>query len=236
MVFVSKSARLQQKSLTGVAYWDREIVSRRHRIHAWLNMLFVDHGIFRLIYTNFHKVTEGLWRSAQPSPGDVRRLARRGLKTIVNLRAGRGHGAWPLEMEAAKAHGIEIIDFPLRSRDVPDRETLLQLISFFRTLPQPILVHCKSGADRAGLMSTLYLLLCERQPYSEAIQQLSPAYGHFRWTRTGILDCFFERYVRDSEEKQIDFETWVTHFYDAEQLRMDFKNRSWKSKLLLNRL
>ena len=68
---------------------------------AWLNMIFVDHAIFRLIYLNFHRVTPEFWRSAQPAPHDIRRLAKEGLKTIVNLRGGREYGSWPLDAEAA---------------------------------------------------------------------------------------------------------------------------------------
>ena len=34
-------------------------------------------------------------------------------------------------------------------------------------------MHCKSGADRAGLASALWLLHVERRPVAEAMKQLS---------------------------------------------------------------
>ena len=55
-----------------------------------------------------------------------------------------------------------------------------------------MLMHCKSGADRAGLMSVLYRFLHEGVPLKEATQELSLKYGHFRQADTGILDYFFE--------------------------------------------
>ena len=227
--------RRQERRLARTAYWDRPITSKWHRLMAWTNMIFVDHGIFRMIYLNFHKVTPNFWRAAQPSPSDIHRLADQGLKTIVNLRGGREYGSWPLEAEAAKERGIDIVDFVLRSRDVPDRETMLNAAHFFNTLQGPVLVHCKSGADRAGFMATLYLLVHEKRPISEAIQQLSPKYGHFRWAKTGILDFFFETYAKEGEARGIPFDLWVRDHYDPETLRASFKSSFW-STLIVDRI
>ena len=224
--------RRAERRLARTAYWDRPITTKSHRLMAWLNMIFVDHAIFRLIYLNFHRVTPDFWRSAQPAPHDIRRLAKQGLKTIVNLRGGREYGSWPLEAEAAIEQGIEIIDFVLRSRDLPDRETLLQAADFFARLPKPVLVHCKSGADRAGFMACLYLLLYEKRPLSEAMGQLSARFGHFRWSKTGILDFFFETYGREGAAKGLDFETWVRDHYDPDSLRRQFHTGFWSTLLV----
>jgi len=45
--------------------------------------------------------------------------------------------------------------------------------NLFGTLEYPILMHCKSGADRVGLMSALYLHTRHGVPISEARRQLS---------------------------------------------------------------
>ena len=71
------------------ARWNRPIGSTRERMRAWIDLLFVDHGALRLMHLNAHRVTPTLWRSAQPSPRDIARMAGAGLKTIVNLRGGR---------------------------------------------------------------------------------------------------------------------------------------------------
>ena len=59
-----------------------------------------------------------------------------------------------------------------------------------------MLMHCKSGADRAGLMSVLYRFLHEGVPLKEAKKELSLKYGHIRQAHTGILDYFFETLPR----------------------------------------
>jgi len=211
------------RRMARIARWDRPIEGAGQRLRAWANMLLVDHGVFRLAYLNAHRVTPRLWRSAQPAPHQIARFASLGVKTIVNLRGGREHGSWPLQKEACERHGIRLVDFILRSRGAPDRETILSAKAFFESLEEPALVHCKSGADRAGFFSALYLLLHEKLPPDEAMRQLSLRYGHFRFAKTGILDAFFEAYRREGEAEGMPFLEWVDTVYDPERLEREFK-------------
>ena len=220
--------------------WDRPIASTGDRLKAWANMLLNDHGIFRLAYLNAHKVSpagsaETLWRAAQPTPHDIARFAASGVKTIINLRGGREHGGWPLEREACEKQGITLVDFLLRSREAPDRETLLAAADFFKNLQYPALVHCKSGADRAGFFSALFVLIHEQRPLAEAMAQLSLRYGHFRFAKTGILDAFFQMYQRDGLSKGQDFLDWVAKDYDPARLTAEFKPSFW-SDVLVDRI
>lgn len=220
---VHSDAYYEWRRLKREARWNRPIGSARERLRAWLDLLFVDHGILRLVHLNRHRVGRNLLRSAQPSPHDIARMAREGLKTIVNLRGGRSHGAWQLERDAAERHGITIVDFVLRSREAPDRESLLALPAFFASLDYPVLAHCKSGADRAGLFAALYLLVVEGAKVSEAQRELSLLKGHFRYARTGILDAFLEDYAENGEKRDKAFMEWVREDYDPEQLQKSFR-------------
>jgi protein tyrosine phosphatase (PTP) superfamily phosphohydrolase (DUF442 family) len=205
------------------ARWNRPIHSLRERMRAWADLLFVDHGLLRLVHLNKHRITSQFWRSAQPSPLDIARMAKAGLKTIVNLRGGRSHGAWQLERDAAERNGIEIVDFVLRSRGAPDRETLLRLPVFFASLAYPVLAHCKSGADRAGLFAALYLLVVEGADAARAQRELSLLKGHFRYAQAGILDAFLEAYRLEGEAKGRRFMDWVRDDYDPERLTAEFR-------------
>src|SRR3954471_8507780 len=128
-----------------IARWDRPIGGPARRLKAWANMLVIDHGVFRLAYLNRHRVPRRVWRSAQPAPHQIAWFAAQGVRTIVNLRGGREHGSWPLEKEACDRHGIALVDFVLRSREAPDRGTLLGAKAFLAGIEGPMLVHCKSG-------------------------------------------------------------------------------------------
>ena len=56
---------------------------------------------------------------------------------------------------------------------MPDKETVHAMANVFEHLEYPVLMHCKSGADRAGLMSVLYSHLHKGEPIEVAIRQLS---------------------------------------------------------------
>ena len=42
----------------------------------------------------------------------------------------------------------------------------------FDEIEYPAMMHCKSGADRAGVMSVLYMHFRQKKPISEALRQL----------------------------------------------------------------
>jgi protein tyrosine/serine phosphatase len=188
---------------------------------AWLDSLFIDHGIFRLAWTNFAAVVPGrLYRSNHPTPGRLARLARQyGLRTVINLRGEARNGSDALSREAADRLGLVFIDLALESRGVPQRERILRLIEIYRTMTEPALIHCKSGADRTGLAAGIFLLTEGGRP-EEALAQLSLRFGHVRQARAGVLDAFFRLYRR-AEQKP--FTEWVRDEYDENALRRDFR-------------
>jgi protein tyrosine/serine phosphatase len=218
-----------------IARWERPIGGGWHRFKAWMSMIFIDHGIFRLFYLNKHSVDGRMYRAAQPWPHQITRFAREGGRSVVYLRGGKEHGSWPLEREAAEGNGLRIEEFLARSREAPDREMLLSAPAFFQGLQYPALIHCKSGADRAGFVAALYVLVHLKRPAAEALLQLRARYGHFHWSRTGILDLFFERYRDEGESKGIAFLDWVENHYQPDRLMRDFKPGFW-SNLLVDRI
>lgn len=193
----------------------------------YADMLFVDHGIFRFVYLNKHRIAKGAWRSAQPSPRDIAKMARMGIRTIVNLRGERDCGAYRLQVAACRKHGIRMEELVVKSRAAPTREQVHEANALFARIEHPILMHCKSGADRAGLASTLYLILHEAIPVDQAAVQLSARYGHFKQADTGIIDAFFRRYIEDTRGRPMSFLDWVDTVYDPETLARQFKAGRW---------
>jgi protein tyrosine phosphatase (PTP) superfamily phosphohydrolase (DUF442 family) len=200
------------------------------------DLYFVDYGVFRILYSNSHRVADGVWRSSQPAPFQVRRFARRGVRTIINLRGSRDCGSYRLELAACERHGVKLIDFPLfQSRGAPDKASLLSIKELFDAIEYPVLLHCKSGADRAGIVSSLYLFFKEGRPIEESVRHLSLRYGHVKQADTGVLDYFFERYIEYNQRAPTPFFEWVEKIYDPIELRKTFRARSW-ANVLVNRL
>ena len=49
-------------------------------------MLIFDHGLLRKAWRNAAEIDAGVWRSNQPDPAAIRRLAAQGFRAILNLR------------------------------------------------------------------------------------------------------------------------------------------------------
>ena len=182
----------------------------------------MDHGIFRFKWRSLHKISENTYRSNQPFPWQI--LAdknKRGVKTIINLRGIRNCSSFFLEKETCEKHNIKLINFPVTSRAAPKAETILAAKKLFNEIEYPIIMHCKSGADRAGLMSALYLILHKNVSVIEAKKQLSFKYLHIKHAKTGILDAFFDNYIKENKNK--DFLDWVKNDYNPEKLKLSFK-------------
>lgn len=204
------------------------------RARAEREMTLGDHGFLRESFQNLHQISDEMWRSNQPNPRQIAEHARvRGIKTILNLRGESTKGYYLLEKEACEAEGIELIDFRVYSRDTPTVERVFEAKQLFDEIAYPALMHCKSGADRAGLMSTLYMIFRMGEPVHVAARQLSKKYLHMKEGKTGLLDAFFDAYVEAEKATGIAFETWLNTEYDREQLKADFLN-SGQAKLRLD--
>jgi len=194
------------------------------RLGAWRDSLFVDHAIFRLLWTNWAEVIPGkLYRSNHPTPARLAAATRRvGLRTLINLRGHRQCGSDALSRDAAARLGLIHIDMAFESRGAPHRDRILRFHDIWRTLQTPALMHCKSGADRAGLAAGLAILF-EGGTARAAGAQLGWRYGHFSQSRTGILDAFFRLYETQAEGR-IGFLDFVTREYDEHALRRSFQS------------
>ena len=195
-----------------------DLTTRRGRVTAWLDSLLVDHAVFRLAWSNFAVVVPGrLYRCNHPTPGRLAALTRRfGLKTLINLRGPYAGGSGALSREAAARLGLVFIDAPLKSRFAPPRARMLRLIEAMRAMREPALIHCKSGADRAGLAAAIFLLL-KGETVARASAQLSWRFGHIAHADSGVLMAFLRLYEREAEGR-LDFAEWVGTEYDPAAL------------------
>lgn len=195
-------------------------------------MLFFDHLLIRLVFQNRHKVTNDVWRSGQPLPHQVPQIKRLGVRTIVNLRGKTYPATYALEQDACRRAGLQFVDFRVKSRNAPTLEELRGARDLFKTVQYPILMHCKAGSDRVGLMSVLCRHLHGGVPMEQAIDQLSLRFGHIAQANTGIIDYFFARYIADNRKHPIAFFDWVETVYDPDELSRSFKSNGWANRLV----
>ena len=202
------------------------------RLKTYLNYLWNDHAYLRLGFQNAHWISDELVRSNQPWPHQLRAWKRQGVRTVVNLRGGFDASFHALEKDACATLGLKLVNFTLTSRNAPDRDQIRAARQLFETLEYPVLIHCKSGADRASMMSALYVHFRLGRDIPIAMKQLGLRYLHLRNSRTGILDYVFERYLAEAAEGGQSFADWVEGpAYDPAEIKATYQSRARRSRL-----
>lgn len=183
--------------------------SLRHGFHYWLK----DHGVLRALWTNFHKLDDDVWRHNHPSPARLARLKALGAVSVLTLR-GTTSVPSVLEARACADLGLEFRALEMRAMRLPRQEALLGLIDAIREMPKPMVIHCKSGSDRTGLASTIYLHVFKGIPLEEARKQLGVRFIHNPFGRAGIVNVLLDAYAEAHAATGIGFEDWVRDHYD----------------------
>jgi len=127
--------------------------------------------------TNFHKVSDDLYRGAQPTKEGMEELKKLGIKTIINLRS-----------EHSDADELKGIDLSYKENPMTAAKPKVEdMISFLNIVTDsnntPVFVHCRYGADRTGTMCALYRIAVQGWSKDEAIQEMKKGgYGfHSIW-------------------------------------------------------
>lgn len=198
------------------------------RLKTYLDYMWKDHAYLRLGFSNAHWISDELVRANQPWPHQLAAWKARGIKTIVNLRGGFDASFYALEKDACRQLGLEMVDFTITSREVPSVARVLGAKQLFETIAYPALIHCKSGADRAGIMSVLYMHFRRGKTIREALEQLHLRYLHVKQGKCGVLDYTFERYLAEGEPAGLSFLEWVqSPMYDPAGMKSQFRSQMW---------
>ena len=116
---------------------------------------------------NFFKVSDTLYRSAQPTAAGFSKLPGLGIKTVVNLR--EFHDDTKLIRHTGLAY--EHIKFATWH---PETEDIIRFLKIATdTNATPVLVHCQHGADRTGTMCALYRIVVQNWTKEEAIKEMT---------------------------------------------------------------
>lgn len=202
------------------------------RFKAHWDYFWTDHAFLRLAFSNAHWLGPDLVRTNQLSPRQLEAWKAKGIRTVINLRGARDESYYALEKDACARLGLTLIDAPLDSRDAPGRDRIHRARDLFRQIEYPVLIHCKSGADRAGMMAVLYRHFHLGEPISVAIEQLSKKYLHHREGLTGVLDFMLEKYIAEVEPTGVSFIDWIdSAAYDPKAIRAEFKAGWWGTVL-----
>lgn len=198
------------------------------RVCAQFWAMVIEHNITNVVRQNFHKIDENMYRSSQPTTYQLRnRIKKYGLKTIINIRGyPKNSPLRALEEDVCKEMGVKLVYVEAFSRKIPEMKTLLAFKKAFDEIEYPAMMHCKSGADRAGLGSVLYSHWKMNKSVEESAKtqlKLFP-FGHIKHARTGLIDYYFNDYLAKTGGKRDLLEWTAAEMEDKrEQLERDFK-------------
>ncbi len=116
---------------------------------------------------NFYKVSDQLYRGAQPGGEGFAGLKAAGVRTVVNLRAFHSDG------DACTRAGFKCLRIPVQTWDVEQKEVVEFLKVIVNSENQPVFLHCQHGADRTGLMTAAYRIAVQGWSKEDAIREMT---------------------------------------------------------------
>lgn len=100
-----------------------------------------------------------LYISSQPDPVQMRKLiSSLGLRSVLNLRS-EDPLRFMAERRVCEQAGVTYLGVKLPLEDWTPRPVLLQILQILDTAPRPMLIHCRRGVDRSGLVAAVGLLV-----------------------------------------------------------------------------
>jgi tyrosine-protein phosphatase SIW14 len=121
---------------------------------------------------NAGKITDRLYRGAQPRAGGLEQLKMFGITTIVDLRS-EDSGVRNREKKEAEALGIHFVSIPVSGWSAPSTDQVAQFLSLFgEDSTERVFVHCRLGEDRTGVFVATYRMAAQKWPAEQAIKEM----------------------------------------------------------------
>ena len=132
---------------------------------------------------NLHRVAPTIYRSAQPIDGAQDALDELGIKSVISLR-------WSAD-KADLLPQAQRIHAPIESWDVDHFEVMRALKALIDPANQPVLLHCRHGADRTGTVIAAYRMVVENWSAEAAIEEMREGGYNYHAVWTNMI-----RYLR----------------------------------------
>ena len=139
---------------------------------------------------NLQKVNDQVYRGGQPSDSGFEDLARRGIKTIVDLR-DIGEHSQAEEQKVVTDLGMRYVSIPMRGMSTPKDDQVAAVLALLNdTTGGPVFVHCRRGADRTGTIIAVYRISHDGWDNKKALGE-AKSYG------MSIFERAMQHYVAD---------------------------------------
>src|SRR5208283_2002774 len=132
------------------------------------------------------KVSDQLFRGAQPTLSSLPQLKTLGITTIVDLRS-ESPQTRESERLRAESLGLRFVHIPVGGFSNPSPAQLAQFFSILRqTPPQKVFVHCEFGEDRTGVFIASYRIAFQHWSPEQALAEMY-AFGFRGFWHPGMI-------------------------------------------------
>ena len=178
-------------------------------------------GFFYFFLSNrFFTVVEGrVYRSAQLSGNYLQEVIKTyGIKTVINLRGEHDGASWyEREKDITSENNVKLYSVRLFPHSLPDYDKVNLILDILLNERKPVLIHCRRGADRTGLVSAIALSLEGDVPLQKLKGQFSFRYGVLPFYKS-IGPMFFSRYEQwiaktGERHNRKTFTYWIRNAY-----------------------
>ena len=178
-----------------IGTFGNSVDNRLNLFGCYVHFYFFDHGWIRAIYDNYFMVDEKLHRSSHPSYSTLKKAASLGITQVISLRHPGKISYQLLEERWTDRLGLKFISYSMSASDISDPSTYLHILDQINNNSGKTLIHCKSGADRSGLVSALYLLNQSVPQIRKSLQMLNWKFGHFGLGKKAINRKFLHQVI-----------------------------------------
>jgi tyrosine-protein phosphatase SIW14 len=121
---------------------------------------------------NAGKITDVLYRGAQPKEVGLSELKKLGITTIIDLR-GEDRQIVEWELKQAELLGIHFVHIPVSGWSPPTDEQVIEFLSLLlREQGHKVFVHCRFGDDRTSVFIATYRMAFEKWPAEQALKEM----------------------------------------------------------------
>ena len=135
---------------------------------------------------NSYRISEDLYRSAQPEREGFTALQKMGVRSVLNLRE------FHKDTRKARHTQLHLMAYPVAAGEVTaaDVENCLALIA---GAPKPVLVHCWHGSDRTGTVVAAYRIVFQNWSVEKAVEEFrDERFGYHEFWYGNLLKLLHE--------------------------------------------
>ena len=138
---------------------------------------------------NFAKVSNDLYRGAQPTAEGFKELKNMGVKSVLNLRSLDTPEELAQARKEVEDAGLKFFHLPLSTSE-PTKEQMTELFTILSREDSPLFVHCYFGADRTGFTVALHRIFLQDWEKEKAIQEMvDGGFGYHPFLSAGLREA-----------------------------------------------